>query len=85
MQVLLRQQVDRNRVCRSLVDGELDSGRDIKPDRNENLQPRGAVAFALGHVDVHGVCPVSKVPLIVVRQIIFAPPGLKQTFCQSPT
>src|SRR3954454_7301029 len=28
--------------------------------------------------------PVSKLPLMVMRQIIFAPPGLKQTFCQSP-
>src|ERR1700704_6023181 len=29
-------------------------------------------------------CPVSNVPMMVVRQIIFAPPGLKQSFCQSP-
>ena len=35
------------------VHGELDARWHIEPDRQEQLQPRGAAAFALGQVDAH--------------------------------
>src|SRR6478752_10683586 len=42
-----------NLVRSPLVHGKLDAGRHVEPDRQKQLQPCVAVAFALGQVDAH--------------------------------
>jgi len=82
---LVRHQVVGDRVrARALIDSQLDAGSQIQPDGKEEAAAGQNRRLSRSMRSRRtACCPVSQLPLMVVRQVIFASPGLKQNFRQS--